>query len=58
MTVLSVALGWLVAGHVLRPLRSITASAQRISASNLHERLALAGADDEFKELGDTLAVY
>ena len=56
MTVLSVALGWLVAGHVLRPLRSITASAQRISASNLHERLALAGADDEFKELGDTLA--
>jgi signal transduction histidine kinase len=55
MTVLSVALGWLVAGHVLRPLRSITASAQRISASNLHERLALAGPDDEFKELGDTL---
>ncbi len=37
------------------PLRSITASAQRISASNLHERLALAGPDDEFKELGDTL---
>ena len=55
MTVLSVALGWLVAGHVLRPLRSITASAQRISANNLHERLALDGADDEFKKLGDTL---
>ena len=55
MTVLSVAPGWLVADHVLRPLRSITASAQRISASKLHERLALAGADDEFKKLGDTL---
>ena len=55
MTVLSVVLGWLVAGHVLRPLRSITASAQRISANNLHERLGIAGPDDEFKELGDTL---
>jgi signal transduction histidine kinase len=55
MTVLSGALGWLVAGRVLRPLRSITARAQRISAHNLHERLALDGADDEFKELGDTL---
>jgi signal transduction histidine kinase len=55
MTVLSVALGWLIAGRVLRPLRSITASAQRISANNLHERLALEGPDDEFKDLGDTL---
>jgi signal transduction histidine kinase len=55
MTVLSVALGWLVAGRVLRPLRSITARAQRISANNLHERLALEGPDDEFKELGHTL---
>jgi signal transduction histidine kinase len=55
MTVLSAVLGWLVAGRVLRPLRSITATARRISANNLHERLALEGPDDEFKELGDTL---
>jgi signal transduction histidine kinase len=55
ITVLSFVLGWLVAGRVLRPLRSITARAQRISASNLHERVAIEGADDEFKELGDTL---
>ena len=55
MTVLSVALGWLIAGRVLRPLQSITASAQRISANNLHERLAPHGPDDEFKELGGTL---
>jgi signal transduction histidine kinase len=54
MTVTSIGLGWLVAGRVLRPLRTITAAAQRISASNLHERLALSGADDELKELGDT----
>jgi signal transduction histidine kinase len=52
--VLSVALGWLVAGRVLRPLRTITATARNISATNLHERLALNGPDDELKELGDT----
>ena len=54
MAVLSVGLGWLVAGRVLRPLRTITATARRISASSLHERLALTGPDDELKELGDT----
>jgi len=54
MTVVSIGLGWLVAGRVLAPLRTITAAAQRISASSLHERLALAGPDDELKELGDT----
>jgi len=48
-------LGWLLAGRVLRPLSTITAAARRISASSLHERLALRGPDDELKELGDTL---
>jgi signal transduction histidine kinase len=37
------------------PLRTITAAARRISASSLHERLALPGPDDELKELADTL---
>ena len=55
ITLLSFGLGWLVAGRVLRPLRSITARARRISANNLHERVAIEGPDDEFKELGDTL---
>jgi signal transduction histidine kinase len=54
MTVVSIALGWLMAGRVLGPLRTITAAARQISASNLHERLALTGPDDELKELGDT----
>jgi signal transduction histidine kinase len=54
MTVVSVGLGWLVAGRVLRKLRTITATARSISASNLHARLALAGPDDELRELGDT----
>jgi signal transduction histidine kinase len=55
MAVLAFALGWLVAGRVLRPLRAITAAARQISATSLHERLALAGPDDEFKELAGTL---
>jgi signal transduction histidine kinase len=51
---LSLAVGWLVAGRFLRPLRTITETAKEISATNLHERLNLAGPDDELKELGDT----
>ena len=52
--VASVGLGWLMAGRVLRPLRTITAAARRISARNLHQRIAMSGPDDELKELGDT----
>jgi signal transduction histidine kinase len=51
---LSLAIGWLVAGRFLRPLRTITATTKEISATNLHERLRLAGPDDELKELADT----
>jgi signal transduction histidine kinase len=55
IAVAAAAIGWLIAGQVLRPLRTITAAARRISASSLHERLALPGPDDELKELADTL---
>ncbi|HWE71179.1 MAG TPA: ATP-binding protein [Acidimicrobiales bacterium] len=54
MTLLSIALGWLLAGRALRPLRTITAAARDISATNLHERLTLDRPDDELKDLGDT----
>jgi signal transduction histidine kinase len=54
MAVISVGLGWLIAGRVLRPLRTITSAVRGISATDLHRRLALDGPDDEFKELGDT----
>ncbi len=53
--VLALAGGWLLAGRVLRPLRAINSSARAISASNLHQRLDLGGAHDEFTELGSTL---
>src|SRR5215472_10943657 len=37
MAGIAAALGWFVAGRVLRPLRVITATARRISATSLHE---------------------
>jgi signal transduction histidine kinase len=54
MAAVSVLLGWLFAGRVLRPLRTITERAREISASNLNERVALAGPDDELTQLADT----
>jgi signal transduction histidine kinase len=51
----AVGAGWRLAGRVLRPLSTMTAAARRISASSLHQRLALPGPDDELKKLGDTL---
>jgi signal transduction histidine kinase len=53
--VISIALGWLVAGRVLRPVRTISATARQISASNLDERLRLDGPGDEFRELATIL---
>jgi signal transduction histidine kinase len=55
MTAVAIALGWLVAGRVLAPLRTMTATTRRISQDNLHQRLALPGARDELRELGDTI---
>lgn len=55
MALTSVALGWLMAGRVLDPLRTMTAATRRISADNLHERLAVPGPDDELKAMADTI---
>ncbi|MFB7469463.1 sensor histidine kinase [Kitasatospora sp. NPDC056184] len=54
LAVLSALVGWWVAGRVLRPVHRITATARRLSLSNLHERIALAGPQDELRELADT----
>jgi two-component system sensor histidine kinase VanS len=55
MTAVSIALGWLVAGRVLQPLRAMTATTRQISERNLNERLALSGPRDELKDLADTV---
>jgi signal transduction histidine kinase len=54
MAVVSLGIGWLIAGRFLKPLRTITATARDISATNLDRRLDLSG-HNEFTELGDTL---
>jgi signal transduction histidine kinase len=55
MAIISAALGWVVAGRVLAPLRTMTATTQQISETNLHERLAMAGPPDELRQLADTI---
>jgi signal transduction histidine kinase len=55
MAVVSLAVGWIAAGRILRPLRVITTATRRISADSLHERLAISGPDDELKDLADTI---
>ena len=55
MILVSIVVGWLVAGRFLRPVRSITATARDISASNLDRRLDLTRRDDELKALAETL---
>src|SRR5947209_682849 len=54
MALASIGLGWVMAGRALRPVRTMSSRARRISERNLHERLALDGPDDELKELANT----
>jgi signal transduction histidine kinase len=55
MAVVSLLAGRAMAKRVLRPLRRITASTQRISADSLDRRLAVGGPADEVKDLADTI---
>jgi len=58
----AIALGWLLAARVLRPLHRVTETARRIADApaagrGLHERIALGGPRDEVRELADTFDV-
>jgi signal transduction histidine kinase len=53
--VLAAAIGWVVAGRVLAPLKRITGTAQRVSEEHLGERIPVSGPHDELRELGETL---
>ena len=55
LVLVSIGLGWLVAGRFLGPLREITATARDISATSLHRRLGATGRTGEFAELAATL---
>jgi signal transduction histidine kinase len=53
---LGLALGWALSGRMLRPLRTMRDTTQRISEANLHERLAFTGPPgDELRDLADTI---
>jgi signal transduction histidine kinase len=52
---LAVALGWVFAGRVLSPIRTITETARRLSGRSMEQRIALHGPRDELRELADTL---
>ncbi|MGH3977987.1 MAG: sensor histidine kinase [Pseudonocardiaceae bacterium] len=47
-------LAWAITGQVLRPVHEVTATARRLSAESLGERLRLPGPRDEVAELADT----
>jgi signal transduction histidine kinase len=54
VTLLGVAVGWIVAGRILRPVHRLTAAARAASEQNLSQRIALQGPRDELRELADT----
>jgi signal transduction histidine kinase len=59
VSIATIAIGWLVAGRMLRPLQRITDTAARIAESpaadrGLHERIRVAGPRDELRELSET----
>ncbi|MFJ6086631.1 sensor histidine kinase [Streptomyces sp. NPDC092369] len=55
MVGISIVLSWLVAGRIVRPLRTMTSTIRQISARNVHERLDAKGPSDELKDLADTV---
>ena len=50
----SLAVGWFVAGIVVRPVGRITGVARDIQATDLTRRIRLEGPDDELKAMADT----
>jgi signal transduction histidine kinase len=55
MLLVAAALGYLLAGQALTPLRRVTALARRVTQERLGERIAMTGPRDELRELADTV---
>lgn len=51
---LSLVVGWVMSGRVLKPVEEITDVAREIQASDLSRRIALQGPDDELTRLANT----
>jgi signal transduction histidine kinase len=55
LVLVAVAVAWVVAGRMLRPLRRVTETAERVSGAGDGRRIALDGPADELKQLADTI---
>lgn len=55
MFILSLLIGWWVAGRALRPVGAVTRTAQEISTSDLTRRIDAGGPPDELRTLADTI---
>jgi signal transduction histidine kinase len=55
LTVAGLGIGWYAAGRTLRPIQQITATTRRVADRSLHERIELAGPQDELRELADAV---
>jgi signal transduction histidine kinase len=55
VTALAGLTGWLVAGRILRPIRTISGTANRLSAENLSERVPVRQPADELATLATTI---
>ncbi|MFD9700871.1 ATP-binding protein [Lentzea sp. NPDC059081] len=54
LAVLSGAVGWVVAGRIIKPLAAINAAATRAATGELDHRVGLGGPRDEIRDLSDT----
>ncbi len=52
---IAAALGYIVAGRALAPVRRVTDLAQRVTQERMDERIAMLGPEDELRELADTV---
>ncbi|MXP21714.1 HAMP domain-containing protein [Gordonia sp. HNM0687] len=55
ISLISLLVGWFVAGRMLRPIDAITSTANRLRATDLSQRINASGPDDELRNLADTL---
>ncbi|MFD5626733.1 MULTISPECIES: sensor histidine kinase [unclassified Streptomyces] len=55
LAVTSLALGWILSGRALRPVRAISRTAAEIQATDLSQRIRLEGPKDELRDLADTV---
>ncbi|KRE22790.1 HAMP domain-containing sensor histidine kinase [Paenibacillus sp. Soil522] len=52
---ISIVMGWLISKKTLRPIQKIITTTNKITATNLHERLPIEGPEDELQVLSKTL---